>query len=516
MASSHPAGRRTHVALLCSTFAIAVCGLVYELLAGTVSSYLLGDSVYQFSLVIGLFMAAMGVGSYLSRYVGERISDTFIWAQILIGLLGGMSTIALLFAFSHLDNLEPLLIVFCIAIGALVGLEIPLVMRLLRDHQILKLNVSNVLTADYIGALAAALLFPLVLVPQLGLLRTSLFFGLLNLFVAGAALYTFRAEVQTRTSAAVSIGVIAIALLTCFVNSEGISGGINARLYAGEVIHSQTTPYQQIVVTRADGVVSLFINGALQFNTLDEYRYHEALVHPALSLARHRRHVLILGGGDGLAAREALKYPDVERITLVDIDPAVTTLFKANPMLRKINANALNDPRVEIINTDAAKFLEQTREIFDVAVLDLPDPHDVGVSRLYTRWFYTILRARIAAHGVIVTQATSPLYAREAFWCIEHTLSGTGRDGYPGPLNTVPYHTYVPTFGDWGFIMASAQALDLADMPLNVPMRYLSRPVLETLDVFPPDMAEVPTSINTLDEHALPVYYRAGWARWYR
>lgn len=509
---------RTHVALLASTFAIAVCGLVYELLAGTVSSYLLGDSVYQFSVVIGLFMAAMGFGSYLSRFVATRVTDTFVWCQLLIGIAGGFSAIVLFFAFSHLDNYEPFLILLCVIIGSLVGVEIPLVIRMLTDYQVLKLTVSNVFTVDYIGALLASILFPLVLIPHLGLLRTGLFFGLLNTFVAFVAIYTFRRELHHTRTIVVSGMTLAAILGGCFISADWFTDRINARLYAGEIIHTERTPYQQVVLTRAQGVVNLFLNGALQFSSIDEYRYHEALVHPALSLARHKGEVLVLGGGDGLAVREILKHDSVQRVTLVDIDPAITRLFRTNPLLTAINHQALNDPKVEVINTDAAKFLETTKKLFDIVIIDLPDPHDVPMSRLYTRWFYAQVRGRMSAHGVLATQATSPVYARKAFWSIVKTVASAPSVRQPqAPLRVLPYHAYIPTFGDWGFALASTRLLTLDNVRLEgIPTRYLDQETLPTLATFPSDVNRLPVEINTLESHALPGYYEAGWAKWYR
>ena len=495
-----------------------MCGLVYELLAGTVSSYLLGDSVYQFSIVIGLFMAAMGFGSYLSRFIVERLTDAFVWTQLLVGLTGGFSAIALFFAFSHLDNYEPFLVLLSVLIGTLIGIEIPLVIRMLRDYQVLKLNVSNVLTVDYIGALFASLLFPLVLVPQLGLIRTGLFFGLLNTLVAYIAIYTFRNELKTLRSATVFGAIGASALITSFVGTHWFTDRINDRLYAGEVIHAESTPYQQIVLTRSRGVINLFLNGALQFSSIDEYRYHEALVHPALSLSRHHERILVLGGGDGLAVREILKHPSVGTITLVDIDPAITDLFRTNPLLTHLNGRALLHPKVEIINGDAAKFLEETRALFDIVVIDLPDPHDIPMSRLYTRWFYTLVRSRMSAHGLLVTQATSPLYAREAYWSIAKTLAATTSPAHADrPFYVLPYHAYVPTFGDWGFVIAAPRELSLEDVSLKgLKTRFLQSALLPKLSVFPPDMSRVAVDINTLEDHALPGYYEAGWAKWYR
>lgn len=504
--------------MLVSTFAIAVCGLVYELLAGTVSSYLLGDSVYQFSIVIGLFMAAMGFGSYLSRFVTEHLTDAFVWTQLLVGIAGGFSAIVLFFAFSHLDNYEPFLVLLSVVIGTLIGVEIPLVIRMLRDYQVLKLNVSNVFTVDYIGALLASLLFPLVLVPHLGLIRTGLFFGLLNTLVACVAMYTFRAELKSFRWAAVFGAAVAATLAISFAGAPWFTDRINARLYAGEILHAESTPYQQIVLTRSQGIVNLFLNGALQFSSIDEYRYHEALVHPALALSRHRKQVLVLGGGDGLAVREILKHPSVEHITLVDIDPAITRLFRTNHLLTALNRGALLDPKVDVVNADAAKFLEQTDKLFDVVIIDLPDPHDIPMSRLYTRWFYTLVRARMSAHGTLVTQATSPLYARKAYWSIVETISATSSPTQPAqPLHVVPYHAYVPTFGDWGFVLAATRRLDLDAVSLEgIATQFLTAETAARLAFFPPDMRRIPVEVNTLEDHALPGYYEAGWAKWYR
>lgn len=509
--------RPAHTLLLASTFVIATCGLVYELLAGTISSYLLGDSVYQFSLVIGLFMAAMGLGSWLSRFVGEALIETFIWAQVAIAAVGGTSAIVLFNAFSALDAYTPFLLLELVVVGSLVGLEIPLVIRILRDHLILKLNVSNVLTADYAGALFASLLFPLVLVPQLGLIRTSLLFGLLNALVAGLTLWAFRDRIAHLRSLTLALAACAAGLGFAFVKAENVLGFFESRLYAGEIILATTTPYQRVVVTRYDDTVNLFINGALQFSSRDEYRYHEALVHPAMSLARRHQDVLVLGGGDGLAVRELLKHPEIGRITLVDLDPAITDLFRDNELLSTLNDGALSDPRVTIVNTDAWKFLEETDRQFDVTVIDLPDPHSLSLSKLYSRSFYALLAQRLRADGLLVTQATSPVFARDAFWSIVHTLETT-----PSPyaldsgLTVRPFHAYVPSFGEWGFVVAGHAVAPWDSITLNVPTRFLDAPTLRAMAHFPPDMARTDVEANTLQTHALPRYYESGWEQWFK
>jgi spermidine synthase len=501
--------------LLAATFVIAVSGLIYELLAGTLSSYLLGDSVTQFSIVIGLFMTAMGVGAFISRYFQENLERAFTTIQIALGLAGGLSALILFYAFAYVDNYAIFLFLLCLLIGSLMGLEIPLITRILQQHQILKLNISNVLTADYIGALAAALLFPLVLVPHLGLMSTSLLFGLLNLSVAGMSLYIFRQQIPGQRIPLIA-SLAALMLLAALLHSEKLIGFFEQRLYQGEIVFAETTPYQRIILTRQKQRIRLFLNGNLQFDSHDEYRYHESLVHPAMSLARRKNQVLILGGGDGLAAREVLKYPQVERIVLVDLDPAITRLFRENALLKPINAGALAHPKVEIINQDAWKYLEELQDFFDVAIIDLPDPHSPSLSKLYTTHFYHRLASHLGQDGILVTQATSPFYARQAFWSIHHTLAATPHP-YRSGTNLYPlaYHAYVPSFGEWGFILAGLRRLDWNEVQVPPDLRFLNRAMLPGLAEFAPDMQPLDASVNTLQDHALLRYYEQGWAEWF-
>ncbi|PIE42696.1 MAG: spermidine synthase [Gammaproteobacteria bacterium] len=504
--------RLQHVALLFATFVIAICGLVYELLAGTLSSYLLGDSVYQFSLVIGLFMSSMGVGSWLSRFIEQELPANFVKLQLLVGVLGGLTAPLLFFAFAILDNYTPLLFLLVLLLGGMLGVEIPLIIRILKEHAALKINLSNVFTADYIGALIAALLFPLVLIPQLGLLQTGFLFGLLNAAVGLLALYVFRQQTPQRRQLALS-GLATIALLIGgLVYSESFTSRMENRLYQDEIIYAQDTDYQRIVLTRRQQRLRFYINGALQFDSYDEYRYHESLVHPAMSVTKNPQQILILGGGDGLAIRELLRYETLEKITLVDLDPVVTQLFSSNPQLRELNQDSLSHPKVEIFNQDAWKFLEKNQTLFDVVLIDLPDPNNPSLSRLYSTSFYKLLKQHVSQQGVIVTQATSPLYAREAFWSIAKTL---GQAANGEKWQTLPYHTYIPSFGDWGFVMASRQQLNPQKVQLTQKHRYLSQEMLPQLFNFAPDVAKVAVEINQISTHPLLKYYEEGWSYWY-
>ncbi|MDX1519059.1 MAG: polyamine aminopropyltransferase [Gammaproteobacteria bacterium] len=505
-----------NIALLFSTLIIAVCGLVYELLAGTLSSYLLGDSIYQFSIVIGVFMASMGLGSYLTRYLADSLQDVFVLTQTTLGVIGGFSTLFLYFTFVYLDNYSPFLLLVSVIIGILIGLEIPIIIRILKGYRVLRLNVSNVLTADYIGALGAALLFPLILVPQLGLFRTALLFGCMNVFVAGVAIYVFRNELKKRHGHSIYLFTASVFLIGGFIFVGKITGVMENRLYAGEIIYSQSTKYQKVVISRYKDAINMYINGNLQFNSADEYRYHEALVHPALSHVHNRRQVLILGGGDGLAAREVLKYRDVEKITLVDIDPVVTDLFSSNPLLTRLNRGSLSDKKVTVINDDAWKFLERTDNKYNLIIVDLPDPNDINLSKFYTASFYKLLIQITAIDGILVTQATSPFFARQAFWCIKHTIGSIHSPYHPDELiSVIPYHVYVPSFGEWGFVMASPVRIDWDRIRLKTTGRYLNNEVLNGMRIFSEDISEIDTDINTLQSHALAYYYEKGWSTWF-
>src|SRR5688572_21781610 len=447
--------RPAEVALLVSVFVVAACGLVYELAAGALASYLLGDSITQFSTVIGAYLFAMGVGSFLSRYVGAGLAARFVQVEIAVGLVGGWAAAALFVAFSHTQHFRAVLYALVALTGMLVGLEIPLLLRLLRGRLAFRELVAQVLSLDYLGALAAALLFPLVMVPRLGLVRASLLAGLANVAVGLWSTWIFRQELPS----AGFLRAAAVAALLCLgagaLGAERITAWSEDRLYADDIILARSSPYQRIVLTRWADDLRLFLNGHLQFSSRDEYRYHEALVHPALAAHPAPRRVLILGGGDGLAVREALRYPGVASITLVDLDPEMTRLFSDNPLLVAVNGGALRDPRVRIVNADAFVWLERERgERFDVAIADFPDPHNFSLGKLYSRSFYRVLHARLAPGGLAVVQATSPMFARQSFWCIAHTLASAGFD-------TRPYHAYVPSFGEWGFVLAATGGFTL-------------------------------------------------------
>ena len=515
--SDKPGGPRispAEVALLASVFVVAACGLVYELAAGALASYLLGDSVLQFSTIIGSYLFAMGVGSWLSRFIERQLVAHFLRIELLVGLIGGLLPALLFAAHSVLPvgaraPFRVLLYALVLLVGTVVGLEIPLVMRILkqqfRERYALKELVSQVLTFDYLGALAVALAFPLLFVPQLGLIRTGVFFGLLNAAVAVWALWLFRAELRRwRAHAAACAGVIAV-LLAAMAGADRATSWAEDQFYGDGVILRADSDYQRIVVTRGPSGLRLYLNGNLQFHSRDEYRYHEALVHPAMAAQGAPRRVLVLGGGDGMAVREVLKHPSVERVTLVELDPHMTRLFREQPLLAALNDGALSSPKLRIVNQDAFGWLQTQDEQFDVIVVDFPDPSNFALGKLYSTSFYALLDQRLAAGGYAVVQTTSPLIARRSFWTVAATIEAVG-------LSTAPYHVHVPSFGEWGFIVASRRPWR---MPTALPegLRSLTVESLPSMWVFPPDMARVPAEPNRLSNQALVHLFESEWGR---
>ncbi len=491
--------------LFISVFLIAACGLIYELIAGTLASYLLGDSVLQFSTIIGSYLFAMGIGSALSRYLGRGLVARFVSIELMVGLVGGFSSALLFLGFAYGDGFRFELYAIVSVIGVLVGLEIPLLMRILKGRFEFRDLVAHVLTFDYLGALGASLLFPILLVPKLGLVRSAMLFGIVNAAVALWSTFLFRNEIARPASLRAACAAVLALLGAGMAFADRITVAAENNIYADEVIFARDTHYQRIILTKWRDDVRLFLSSHLQFSSRDEYRYHEALVHPGLAALAGARRVLVLGGGDGLAVREVLRYPSVESVTLVDLDPEMTRLFSTHPMLTPLNGGSLKAPRVHVINADAFVWLDREPNLFfDFAVVDFPDPTNYSLGKLYTTAFYKLLAHHLTARGMAAVQSTSPLFARRSYWCIVETMKQAGFDVHP-------YHAYVPSFGEWGFVLGS---LTPYRPPLQVPagLRFLNPRTLAQMFEFPADMGPVPAEINRLNDQVLVRYYDQEWS----
>ncbi|WP_043917024.1 polyamine aminopropyltransferase [Jannaschia aquimarina] len=489
--------------LLSATLVVSVAGLIYELIAATVSAYLLGDTIRQFSFVIGIFLASMGVGAWASRFVVDPVAG-FVRAQVGLGVIGGVAALATFFAYATVGAVALPLYGALVAVGLLSGMEIPLLARVLKEIGAARFRFENVLSVDYLGALVASLSFPVLIVPNLSLISAGLAFGLLNLAVAGGTLWLFRDRLGWADRGAWGGAFALVAGLLAFAVPLGAA--IDARLYEDEIVYSDRSAHQQVTVTRHRGRTRLYLDGAVQFDTADEARYHEFLVHPAMSVAPRRARVLILGGGDGMAVREVLRW-DPEEVVLVDLDPAVVALFRDRDDLSALNGDALRDGRLRIVHADAFTWIREGEDAFDVAILDLPDPRNLSLSRLYSVEFYRLLRRRLSAQGVVVTQAGSPMFASDAFWMVARTMETE--------WDVTAYANYVPSFGLWGFALGVPPGLrsDLRDLPEGLDV--LTPEAFAAAQVFDAQIGPRDGPVNRLSDHALPRAYEAGWSEWF-
>lgn len=493
--------------LFLNVLIVATCGLIYELLAGTLASYVLGDSVTQFSLIIGIYLFAMGVGSWLSGFIDKGLAKRFVDIELAVAILGGFSAPLLFVSFSRVSYFYAVLYFVVFAIGVFVGLEIPLLLRILKDKVEFKQLVSRVLAFDYIGALLASILFPILFVPRLGLIRTSLIFGMLNAAVALWGTWLLRPMIKSGIVALrVKAVIVMVLLLIGLIKANKITSLAEDEMFADEIVYTKDTPYQRIVITRGRAGFQLFLNGNLQFSSTDEYRYHEALVHPPMLLANNPKRVLVLGGGDGLALREVLKYPSVEKVTLVDLDPDMTNLSSRFPLLANLNQHAFDDPRVQVVNEDAFIWIEEsTEQPYDAAIVDFPDPNTYSLGKLYTTRFYRLLRGKLAENAAVSVQSTSPMFARNSYWCIVRTLEAAG-------FAVRPYYTAVPSFGLWGFALARTSPFEIPRHP-PAGLRFLDDQTLTAMFTLSGDIGPVPVEINRLDNQALVRYYEGEWRR---
>lgn len=457
----------------------------------------------QFSITIGLYMSAMGVGSFLSKYVKNDLFDYFITIELLIGIIGGISALVLFIAYAYTPFYVPVMYVFIIVIGTLVGLEIPILTRIIESHhQSLRVTLANVLSFDYIGGLIGSVAFPLILYPHLGLIRTSFLIGALNIVIAGVIIKNYHQHMKRFNLFNTLFFVFLILNIGGFVTGNITANGIEDKLYRDPIIYRTQTTYQRIVVTKHKEDLRLFLDGNIQFSSRDEYRYHEALVHPVMESVDHPKRVLVLGGGDGLALREIFKYESVQAVDLVDIDEEMVSFCRNNALITQLNESCLEDQRLTIYYQDAFKFLENSQDLYDVVIVDLPDPNNEGLNKLYTTVFYRLISQHLEEDGRFVVQSTSPYFAKKAYWCVNKTIMSEG-------LYVTPYHLQVPSFGDWGFQLVSKYDNQEASITFTKATRYLNENTWAAMKVFGKDerIDLEKIDINTMFHPVLLAYY---------
>lgn len=539
--------------LITCTFLTGACGLVLEYIQATIASFILGNSIEQWAVIIGFMLFMMGVGSKAQRFlIGDtKLVNAFIGIEITLAVVGAWAPLGTYAAYAYITNHFILVQYgFIMLIGFLIGLEIPVVTRINKEYtDELKINLDYILSADYFGCLAGALLFAFVLLRFFPLTEGSFIASTLNFIPAMLAFVFFYKQGRVKKPGRLVLVslLVFVSLLIGFKYNRVWNFKLEQHLYDDRIIYAKTTRYQHLVVTHNPTLdeYRFYINGHIQFSSMDEARYHESLVHPAMQVATARKHVLILGGGDGMTLREVLKYSDVQSVDLVDLDPDMVKLCATHPVLRQLNNGAFDDARVKVvdsqgietgdwyylfqdngtedanklpvaekvatlnvINVDADKFISNVRDRYNIIFIDLPDPSTVELNKLYTKGFYSKVKRLLADGGVVAIQSTSPFFARESYWCINRTVRAAG-------LSTVNYHVNVESFGDWGFVLATKSLKKgyvdkrIAEMNLaGVDTKFLTADVFRASMVFGKDMMQIKnTEVNTLMQPVLHMYY---------
>lgn len=444
--------KSTSFFLKAALFATGLAGIVSEYTLSTLATYFLGDSVFQWTMIVSIMLFSMGLGSRLSKRFEDDLLTKFIWIEFGLSCIASNVTVIVYTSFAFYGDPTFTIYFLSIVVGLMIGMEIPLVIRLNEKFETLKVNISSALENDYYGSLAGGAFFAFIGLPILGLTYTPLILGIVNFSVAILFMTIIWKDVESKKRGKLLLYSILTALLlslTAIFSKQIVRWGDHIR-YQDKVVYSEQSRYQKIVLTYGDGDYWLYLNGQQQLSTYDEELYHEPLVHSIMQLHNDPKRVLVLGGGDGAAVRELLKYSDIEKVTLVDLDPAVTELAKTHPVLVGLNKNALSHERVEIINGDGFTFLESATEMYDVVIADFPDPRTVDLGRLYSREFYWLCKNVLKSDGMLITQAGSPYYAERAYECISKTIEAAG-------FQTLKLHNQVPTLGEWGWVLGAKE-----------------------------------------------------------
>ncbi len=505
---------RSNILKLC-LFATGLSGIVAEYVLSTLATYFLGNSVLQWTMIVSIMLFSMGLGARITKVFEGNLLEKFIWIEIALSILASFVSLITYTVATYTVYSGFAIYTLCVIIGLLIGMEIPLVIRINDKFESLKTNVSSMLENDYYGSLLGGVFFAFVGLPFLGLTYTPFILGFINFVVAIVLLSVLWKDLGKQVQARLGIAnTLVFFLLIIGMLSAGniIAHGEEMR-YKDRVIFSKQTKYQKLVITQSNTDYWLFINGNQQLSTVDEIMYHEPLVHPLLRLHPNPKDILILGGGDGCAAREVLKYESVQNITVVDLDPDMTRLAIEHPILSEINQNALEDEKVTIINDDGYRYLEDEQNYYDIVIIDLPDPKSIELGRLYSFEFYKLCYNVLRPNGLIVTQAGSPYFAARAFKCIDKTMEKSG-------FSTVPIHNQVVTLGEWGWVLGAKslskdrfkEALVKLDFK-GIPTKWINQEAMTLMTSFGKDFTINPSDsieVNTIHHPTLFKYYLNG------
>ncbi len=508
-------------------FATGLSGIVAEYILSTLATYFLGDSVKQFTLIVSVMLFSMGLGSRVSQFFKKNLIELFIACELILSVLVCFCSLLTYGIASVSEWIGIVIYTLSILIGLLIGFEIPLVTRINENYEELRFNISSVMEKDYYGSLLGGIFFAFIGLPFIGLTYTPFILGIINFLVGILVLFTlkplFEGNWQSKLKL-ISLAVLGVIIFGLVAAKPIVMYGEQKR-YKDKIVYDEQSRYQKIVMTQYKNDYWLYLNSHLQFSTFDEWLYHEPLVHPVMQFATKsesqskkegKLDILILGGGDGCAAREVLKYDNINSITLVDLDPAMTKLGKENPIIKKVNQNSLNNERVKVYNNDAFNFLADSMVFYDVMIVDFPDPKSIEINRLYSLEFYQLCFQHLRPQGIMITQAGSPYYATKAFDCINKTMQAAG-------FETLPMHNQVLTMGEWGWIIGNktlkSDELKKAMQSLqinNVETKWLNHDAMLQITSFGKNWKnndEEEIEVNTIHNPVLYRYYEQG--SWY-
>lgn len=496
--------------LMLALLATGMAGIVAEYILATLATYFLGDSVFQWTIILSLMLFSMGLGSRISRWIKSNLESWFIGIEFTLSILTSLSSGFVYLMMPHFSNLAPAIYILAVLIGILIGMEIPLVTRINAKNASLRTNISEVMEKDYFGALLGGLFFAFIGIRYLGITYTPFVVGVVNLIVAVTVFSYVKKDMLAKLRkglTAAMVGVVGLIGVGIYF-AEPLALYANQNLYTGKVVFSEQTPYQKITITQWKEHYWLYLNQGKQLSTFDEAWYHEPLVHPAVQMAEHPKEVLVMGAGDGCAIRELLKYPEIEKITLVDLDSVMTSVGKYHEIMRMVNEDAYFSERVEVINGDAFTFLDQTERFFDVIIADFPDPRSIDLSRLYSKEMYNLVYWRLRPRGVFITQAASPYYTTKAYRCIEKTMEAAN-------FNVLPIRNHIYTFGEWGWIIGTKELpqsrmkeLLLKSDVSNIETKFLTNESLPLLTTFGKDLVEIDSVEIVVNSIYNPILYR--------
>ena len=538
---------------------LACCGLIYEYLLSHYSARILGSVETVIYAIIGIMIVSMGLGAFAAKHVKDAFKG-FVFLELIVAFIGCSATlfIASVIGFSQtlpqivadtyqipVDVLPlggvfekitwistQLPYFFAFILGFLIGMEIPLIARIREAvyGQHLAHNAGTIYGADYIGAGIGAAIWVLFML-HLEISQAAALTATLNLIAGFVFLLRFRKRIKHTKILLIGHSCLTVLIILIFQFGGSWQKQMQDMLYLDKVVYQTQTPYQNLVFTRRhlgggiEPIYNFYINGRLQFSSLDEQIYHEFLVHPAMQASNHHEKVLIIGGGDGLAAREVLKW-NPKNVTLVDLDPNLVALFKhpekflpdfLDDKIQSLTHHSFNDPRVHVIHDDAFIAIDrllQQKKLFDTVIVDLPDPSHPDLNKLYSVNFYYRLANLLSMDGAFVIQSTSPFHAKKAFISIGKTLEAAGLK------NVEQYHQNVPSFGEWGWTIGTKAGKGVSqrlknDNKIDVKTRWLTPELLQASFVFNKAFYANKDAIkvNYLGTNQLYQYHQKAWER---